>query len=164
MMKSGHKMCLCEKTHLGVWMSFCSLAACRQGCTTSSSLMSSSRIPLFSTTLAPSSFSSYQTKNNHLLGCAGEQWKRVIMTRYFQASTFSVNFFLLPQRAVWAEGFVLLAWRPGAAWPSVGSTLTPSLCRWSSEAQLPWSAHLLHPTPTQHHNNSWYKNVVFSLI
>lgn len=43
-------------------MSFCSLAACRQGCTTSSSLISKSRIPLFSTTLAPSSLSSFQTK------------------------------------------------------------------------------------------------------
>lgn len=51
-----------NKTHFGVWMSFCSLAACRQGCTTSSSLISKSRIPLFSTTLAPSSLSSFQNK------------------------------------------------------------------------------------------------------
>lgn len=51
-----------KKTYFGVWTSFCSLAACRQGCTTSSSLISKSRIPLFSTTLAPSSLSSFQTK------------------------------------------------------------------------------------------------------
>ena len=50
------------ETHFGVWMSFCSLAACRQGCTTSSSLISKSRIPLFSTTLAPNSFSSFQDR------------------------------------------------------------------------------------------------------
>lgn len=47
-------------------MSFCSFAACKQGCTTSSSLINNSRIPLFSTTRAPRSFSSFKKKRKTL--------------------------------------------------------------------------------------------------
>ncbi|TNN82809.1 hypothetical protein EYF80_006766 [Liparis tanakae] len=48
--------------------------ACRQGCTTSSSLMSRSRIPLLSTTLAPNSFSSYQNRDRHMF--VWDSWER----------------------------------------------------------------------------------------
>lgn len=53
-------------THLGVWMSFCSLAACRQGCTTSNSLISTVKTPLLSTTRAHESFSSCGTEHDTL--------------------------------------------------------------------------------------------------
>lgn len=56
-----------QNTHFGVWISFCSFAACKQGCTTSSSLISNSRIPLFSTTRAPRSFSSFQNQTQWLV-------------------------------------------------------------------------------------------------
>lgn len=74
-------------THFGVWTSFCSLAACRQGWTTSKSLIRTLRMPLDSTTQAQGSFNSWlinqrKKENKHQLLFSNHRGKHIIKFKF----------------------------------------------------------------------------------